>query len=254
MNKKLYLFKKSQPKLNWFTSDLKTDLDINIVISRYNENLSWVNDDSFNKYFITCYNKGNNDNFKINSPHQVIKLDNVGKCDHTYLYHIVNNYENLSEYIIFLPGSNDVHYKNLKSKHLINHIEYYKKLVNIGTLIENNIKNKFYNFTMDHYKTTYKNNYELNKIMKTEESKIKPYGKWYEHHFNDININCYTWWGIFAISRDIVYQHPKEYYQKFLDELSNSSNPEVGHYIERSWFAIFHPMNDSIFINHKFNM
>ena len=50
------------------------------------------------------------------------------------------------------------------------------------------------------------------------------------------------------VSRNDIRQHPKKYYQNFLDELSKSPNPEVGHYVERSWCAIFYPLNDVIFI------
>ena len=51
---------------------------------------------------------------------------------------------------------------------------------------------------------------ELNSEINTYPSKIKPFGKWYEYHFGDNNVNFHTWWGIFAITRDIIYQHPKE--------------------------------------------
>jgi hypothetical protein len=30
-----------------------------------------------------------------------------------------------------------------------------------------------------------------------------------------------------------------------MKHLETSSNPEVGHYIERSWAAIFYPMNNT---------
>jgi len=255
MLKKYYIFKKINSKNNClplFKTNLKTDMNINIVVSRYNENLNWINKEPFNKYFIHCYNKGINNDFKINSPHKTIKLDNVGKCDHTYLYHIVNNYDNLSEYIIFLPGSNDIHYKYLKSINLINHIEYYKELVNIGTITQESIKNKFYNLKVNNYKTTYENNFMINNESKIKKCELRPFGKWYEHHFNNKKVNFHTWWGIFAISRDMIHQHPKEYYEKFLNELNDSSNPEVGHYTERAWFAIFYPVNCRI-INYSYD-
>jgi len=238
---KKYMLKKNKKLLPWYyLNDLDKPMNINIVVSRYNENLDWINNKLFNKYFITCYNKGINNKFNINSPHEIIKLNNVGKCDHTYLYHIVNNYDNLSDYIIFLPGSNNAPYKLRKSRNLINHIEYYKKLVNIGSITEINIKNKFYNFTRNSYLTTDKDNKELNADSKIRISDIRPFGKWYEHHFDNLNVNFHTWWGIFATTREIIHKRPKEFYQKLLDELSDSVNPEVGHYIERAWFAILY--------------
>ena len=38
---------------------------------------------------------------------KVISLKNLGKCDHTYFHHIVNNYNKLADVTIFLPGSID---------------------------------------------------------------------------------------------------------------------------------------------------
>ena len=255
MSKKYHIFKKLNSKnsvLPWFNKDLDYTLDINIVVSRFNEDLNWINKEPFNRYPIICYNKGSNDNFKILSHHKIINVPNIGKCDHTYLYHIINNYDTLSEYIIFLPGSNDVHYKLSKSKNLINHIEYYKELVNIGTFTPS-IKNKFRNFKLDTYKTTYKNNYLLNNNTKIQKSETRPFGVWYDKHFNELEINFYTWWGIFAISKKIIHQHPKEYYEKFLEEFKDDPNPEVGHYIERAWFAIFYPLNCKL-VNYQYDM
>ena len=37
--------------------------NIEIVISRYNEKLDWINDNPFNKYSLIIYNKGNNQEF-----------------------------------------------------------------------------------------------------------------------------------------------------------------------------------------------
>ena len=76
-----------------------------IIISRFNEDLSWTTEFPFDQYKYIVYNKGNNDNFEKKNVSEVINLLNVGRCDHTYLYHIVKNYDNLSSILIFLPGS-----------------------------------------------------------------------------------------------------------------------------------------------------
>jgi len=227
-------------------------ININIVVSRYNENLEWLNQEPFNNFFIIIYNKGINDNFKIYSPHKIIKLDNVGKCDHTYLYHIINNYNNLPDIIIFLPGSCNINYKLCKSIKLINLINKYNMLINIGVITKHCVKDIYNNFKIDNWKTSDINNYSINNITDTEKSKIRPFSKWYKYHFKDTKVNFISWYGIFAISNTIVLQKPKEYYKIFLDELSNSSNPEVGHYIERAWFAIFDSTNCQ-FINYFSN-
>jgi hypothetical protein len=74
-----------------------------IVIARYNENLDWLkNLDP--KIKITIYNKGPEN---INYPY--IKLQNNGRETHTYLYHIVNNYNKLSDLTIFCQGDSIWH-------------------------------------------------------------------------------------------------------------------------------------------------
>lgn len=222
--------------------------NIEIVIARYNENLKWLNNSPFNNYPITCYNKGINSLFKIEGNHEIVKLPNVGRCDHTYLYHIVNNYDTLADFTVFLPGSNDLPYKLLKSKLLIKEIEKNNKTVFIGQKYDN-VKDMLNNFSMTKHKCAYSENNELHKESILEKSKIRPYGKWYEHHFGNRFTNFITYWGILAVSKKDIQQHPVSYYNKFLKELETSSNPEVGHYIERSWCAIFYPLNDAIFIN-----
>jgi hypothetical protein len=80
-------------------------------------------------------------------------------------------------------------------------------------------------------------------------SDVRPFGKWYEKHFGDIKVDYYTLGGIMGIEKSNIIQHPKSYYEELLKELDKHSNPEVGHYYERAWSAIFHPMKNTKFIN-----
>ena len=97
-----------------------------IVVARYNENLTWLHEilEKTSQYNvkITIYNKGNtpviidpyndlNDNKYVRrlelrrSRVNIIQLENVGVCDHTYLHHIVSRYDSLFPSTLFLPGS-----------------------------------------------------------------------------------------------------------------------------------------------------
>lgn len=81
--------------------------DVEIVISRYNEDISWVE-----PYINNCtiYNKGEN----LDYPN--ISLPNIGREQHTLFYHIYSNYDNLPNYLIFLQGNpfNHFHKRILK--------------------------------------------------------------------------------------------------------------------------------------------
>lgn len=66
-----------------------------VVIARYNENLDWIN--QLNLPFV-IYNKGEITNLPS------IQLQNIGREAHSYLYHIVNNYNNLADITYFIQG------------------------------------------------------------------------------------------------------------------------------------------------------
>ena len=51
-----------------------------------------------------------------------------------------------------------------------------------------------------------------------------------------------------AISKKHILQNSKEHYINIIKDVENSSNPEAGHYIERSWEAIFYPLTDAIIL------
>ena len=68
-----------------------------IVVARYNENIDWLNSE---KDHCIIYNKSK----PLNIPNEII-LPNVGRESHTYLYHIIENYDNLSDKTIFFQGN-----------------------------------------------------------------------------------------------------------------------------------------------------
>ena len=219
---------------------------IDVVISRYNENLDWLKEINEDKFNIIVYNKGINDNF-IKLPNMtIINLDNVGRESHTYLYHVINNYNNLADITIFLPGSGNIDYKMNKIQHLIELIKQHNKAIFLHNSYYNNVKEDLYNFTLNEWTTSDIQNKEINLESKLELSEIRPFGKWYDHYFNDIKIQHVTYLGIFSIDKRDILQHSKEYYENLIKQLSNSSNPEVGHYFERAWEAVFYPMNNTL--------
>lgn len=88
-----------------------------IVVARYNENVEWTK--QFSNVII--YNKG----IPLEGEYNEIFLNNVGRESHTYYKHIYDNYENLSDYTIFLQGHPFDHSPNIISniKKYINNTE-----------------------------------------------------------------------------------------------------------------------------------
>jgi hypothetical protein len=223
---------------------------IEIVVARYNEDLSWTKEYPFNQFKYTIYNKGSNKDFTKPSIYRVIQLPNVGRCDHTYLYHIVNNYAVLAPITIFLPGSIKIQYKKTIAIQLINHILSSKNAVFLGFQTDN-IKKYFNKFTLDNWSASNPNNRINNSDTHLEPALLRPYGKWYTHFFGKTIVQKYCYMGIFSINKLDIIKHDVSRFQQLLNAVSWHSNPEVGHYIERSWAAIFHPLVATNFVAHS---
>jgi hypothetical protein len=221
-----------------FFENFENESDVMIVISRYNEDLEWLKEEPFNKYPVIVYNKGNNDNFyKSPKIQQVIYLENVGREGHTYLYHIINNYNNLNNITLFLPGSINIERKKLMAISIINEIEKNNKTAFL--LLD--VDDSMYNFHMDNYESSDNKNKILNVGNKTKESDIRPFGEWFKKYVNSSFLTKTSYCGIFSVTRENIIKNNIEYYIQFINQVNDHHNPEVGHYLERSWYTIFNP-------------
>ena len=200
-------------------------MDNQIVISRYNEDINWLY--SF-KDISLIYNKGSN-NINLNL-FNVVQLKNVGRESHTYLYHIVNNYEKLAKNTIFFQGNINDH-----------------KVLNISDYINNNsITAHFENIPFDKLKNKiehkgkwekeYNNGLMLKEILTPYEWLKNVIGIVFEENIDIIKV---VWGANFAVSRDLIRSKPKSFYQNILRYIEHHVNPELGHYIERSWYIFF---------------
>jgi len=218
---------------------------IEIVVSRYNEDLVWLKSKKF-RYPTTIYNKGTNDNFYKPKGCKVVKLPNVGRESHTYLYHVINHYDSLSHLTIFLPGSAEIPHKMHRINKVMASIK--KKCVSTFPVDHHkDVKTHFYNFVLDNYGSTHGANSKVNPENMLTPASVRPFGKWYEKHF-DKDIEYMGHAGIFAVSDIHIKQYNKEYYENLIKELNVSSNPEVGHYFERAWVAVFGVTDNASFV------
>ena len=216
-----------------------------IVVARYNEKLEWISQPPFNKHPVILYNKGDNDDFEQSSNiKRVVSLPNVGREMHSYFYHIIHNYDNLADVTIFLPGSADLEHKFDRSKLVVSEVERKNTTVFSCWKNENFVKEN-YNFQIDEYLSTHKDNQSVNKDAHIQVSNIRPFGNWFESIFtNNEKNSCVSFNSIIAVSRNTILQKPKSYYEKMMDQVDEHHNPETGHYIERSWYAVFYPFDD----------
>lgn len=219
----------------------EVDMKKRIVLARYKEDIEYILEDSFKDFEIWIYNKGDeiiNDDIKKRC--KIISLPNVGKCDHTYLYYIINEYDNLPDVTLFLPASYYyIDYKKEKVDMIIQKMKNNEgKSILPGSHTNKSVGDSLYSFVLNEYKTTFKKNQDKEdyKLLK---SPIRPFGEWYKKHFNEKDCNFIMYQGIFAVSRKDIKKNQKEKYEELIKYVDHHVNPEAGHYIERIWGVLF---------------
>ena len=216
----------------------QTNSPFDLVVARYEEDISWIKnipEDMYSRMFI--YNKGSDAKFDL--PKSVTKsLPNHGRESHTYLSHVVDNYDNLADITFFVPGS--AWYRDDKQKRVMRIIDHLKN--NKGSIIighkDNNMINSTYDFTIDTWTVTNEENRKKNPESKLKPAEDRPLRNWFNKRFPGESISCVAFTGIFAVTRDDIQKRPVEFYKKLLEEHSDA-NPEVVHYSERIWKNIF---------------
>ena len=242
----LYKFKKSTIYREFFESKPEINKEIQCVVARYNEDTDWFQEEPFNHFDMICYNKGPRlPEHCFTNNCKVVELDNVGRCDHTYLYHIIKNYNNLAPITLFLPAScMDAHKKNF-TMNVLKHVLDTKNTVLQGGIL-NDVRKDLYDFTLDEWKASNPKNVTVNPESQLQKSPIRPFGKWFDANFGEnVHVKIFSFYGIIAVSREHIIQHPIERYERLIKYVNIHSNPEAGHYMERSWGAIFYPYPES---------
>jgi hypothetical protein len=200
-----------------------------IIISRYNENIDhWFP----LKEYITIYNKGENLNLESNI--RIINIPNVGRESHTYLYHIINNFAQLKYLNLFIQAD--------FSDHLNEIYDLTQYLIRVNN-IKINLKNK--NTTCfngwgrlqhqpQYLQMIYKNQMKLSKYS---------FGEWWLKYISNKlpNLKDFKWGpcGIFSVKGKTIINKDINYYKNIMSSIEEHSNPEEGHYCERSWYYIF---------------
>jgi hypothetical protein len=219
---------------------------IEIVVARYKESIDWIKDYSSSVSSITIYNKSDTPiQCDTSFPNcKIIKLKNVGVCDHTYLYHIINNYDTLADITIFLPGSGSLENKKRRIDFVMSNVRDTKDTV-IPIFKPSPTE---YDFALDTYTLASKENSEIKNI-KHHPSDIRPYGKWFDTYFKNSKMTHLTFNGIFAVSRADIQSRDKEFYISLLEQINTYPFHETSHYIERSWSYIFKGVKEKCLYN-----
>jgi hypothetical protein len=239
----LFLYLVYQRPTEGFQSPESRSVDL--VVARYKENLDWLNkykDSRFQNVFI--YNKSDSPVEECTNEYAncVIKtLPNVGVCDHTYLYHIIENYDRLADVTVFAPGSANLEYKANIFKTTIDKTLTTKDSVLNVYKFDIDVDKAMYNFRMISYIPTSSHNRDRNDFNNAPASPT-PFGVWYRKYFPEVRTPYSSFFGIFSVSKEHIYQRPKSFYEDMIQQVNTNTFHEASHFIERAWFSIFWPL------------
>lgn len=189
-----------------------------VVVAKYDEDISWTK-----KYLnVKVYDKSKGD------------LPNIGREPHTYLTYIVDNYYRLPDIVFFTQGCIKDHgYEGIDFINLEADQNYSKNLTKLHS--------NYYFYCQilgwnDDHLYMYRNNY----LDYRDELGFRNWFRKYIDEDYNINNGLIFWQGaIFSVRRECILSRPREYYKRILEYIPRTNNPEIAHYLERSWFYIF---------------
>lgn len=218
-------------------------LDLEIVVAHYNEDLAWLK-----PVIEHCkvYSKGG----PKNAPElcfDVETLENIGREGHTYLHHIVKYYDSLKDITLFTQGRVDDH-TDLTALEMKG-IALITKPGRVTTYPHRAMElfNLWDGIPWEKYPCWAKwsspeGTFKGKKALKTPAQYFKDFFDNFGHDGPPQSMGFQPG-AIFAVRRETIHQHPKELYERMLEELflgeMKAIDPETGHYFERFWPTVF---------------
>ncbi|MCT4635236.1 MAG: DUF3431 domain-containing protein [Rickettsiales bacterium] len=219
--------------------------DFRVVVVRYNEDLSWLNKE-FKNEKILIYNKGEDDLFLKDLPvnSEIIKIPNTGWFGGTILHHLIHHYDRLYDRTLFLQG-------DPYDQHLLLPLIRYKKedpfvCKNIvGRCVESSLLERSKNITNIDKLDWEASRYGGGKFQLFENYSMIDFA----HQYVDGEIIpekplSMVWGAQFAVKKDKVYTHKKEFYQRLL-EMFDEIYPMADFYLEKLWDLVFQGATDT---------
>jgi len=207
------------------------------IISRYDEKIGWLH-----PILGDCiiFNKGK----KLGIPNEHC-IPNLGRESETYLRFLIENYDDLPDCCVFSQGGIKDH-MNIRLFRMKPHL--YLKQLEIEAM--GNIPQTSdwrYRVRGEDYKNHI--SWGINPKISSQNGRGDPAKKenhlifkdWFQKNIKTIpkkELFHYPF-ALFAVTKEQIQTHPKEYYENLIKEVNWDINPIEGHYFERSWYYIF---------------
>ena len=205
------------------------DSPLELVVARHAEDLRWLRRVP-ESLAVTIYNKGEGvvlpDGFSNRAGTRVKLLPNVGREAHSYLTHLVENYERLAAVTVFCQG------------HPFDHApDFHERLRALAEGREKPEPFLWYGF-LDETDDPFGRRLFVPWSKNLERRELST-GLLYERLFGDASPDafCFRGGAQFSVSREAVRRRPREFYERAL-ELSLEM-PDAAHSLERLWDRFF---------------
>ena len=175
-----------------------------LVVARYNEDVEWCR-----QYPHIVYNKGQHLDTSI-------PLPNIGREAHTYLYHIVHQYDVLDDYSIFVQGNPFDHCRDLLGR--------------IKSYTQEGARCPDFELLSDQILTTSSEACQWHPGLPMKEFHARLFGNTPPRVFR------FGAGAQFVVSKRVIQMIPKSVYQSLLDTIDKNKGPWV---IERFWEQLF---------------
>jgi len=216
---------------------------IDVIITRYNEFINWIDYLPENIRNIYVYNKGYNNNFfknhvtKYSEKLIITNIRNVGKIEQTICYHIINNTQSLADTNVFLPGS--ILMNPQKGKYLGNIIKNIKNIDKYSGFYSPKFKkvNKNYNYVIKE-KNINENSRNINnsEVTKSEYTSLLDFKN---QLINDKPLKYISFRSQFIVSKENILKVPLSLFKDIEKVVSVGENCDSCYYLERLWAHLF---------------
>jgi hypothetical protein len=212
----------------------RSGLSTQLVIAHYDEDLRWLRGHKLSQCFI--YTKGTNPALTGIDSIQ-IRLPNVGRETHTYLYHIVSNFDRLADITIFCQAGVKHHVGNVPIDSLVRKAmdAHERGIVGFGR------QKNWQRWEGIRYSGQFLQDINSGHIQRSRMSPAEFY-RWTFGEEPPPYIPFHSG-ATLGVHRNAILARQKSFYERLLDyfETLRHSNPEEGHYMERFWVSAFDP-------------
>ena len=235
----------------WFELDRKPTYKV--VVARYKEDIGWL--DPLQEHLVIL-NKG----VPYNVSNEVL-LPNVGREPHSYLWYIIENYEQLPEVLIFTQGDISDHHCGTNNTEYLICVESLRLFASrmgkatprviykYDSEAERSLSDVSADGDIRILSTSFWdpkfNNYEhftnLIRNISYQHNMSYDFDDWFVEHIQDPYPNPIAVYpnSLFSVHRRRIWRHPRSYYESLIQEVSYAVHPIEAHFMERSWFYIF---------------